>query len=180
MKVLLLTQFRICFSVSGRSSRKLPSRQIQLSTSKVKEQICYSDLKISQRKILCKRIRVHPPLTELFCDLYRQTLSPGVPAQMSELFPEYQQKIIKYHAFFAPSQKSMSIKQKAPSSAVPLIFGIFKIVLCAGKILTDKLRTLVQDLLYLLLAHAGFAETEDLVGNVLTGVECNHHCLHCG
>jgi hypothetical protein len=38
--------------------------------------------------------------------------------------------------------------------AVPFILGIFKIVLCAGKILTDELRTLVKDLLYLLLAHS--------------------------
>ena len=54
-----------------------------------------------------------------------------------------------------PSQKNeCRIKQKAPTLAVPFILGIFKIVLCAGKILTDELRTLVKDLLYLLLAHS--------------------------
>lgn len=62
--------------------------------------------------------------------------------------------IMRVHCFSSKSEKRMPQKQKAPTLAVPFILGIFKIVLCAGKILTDELRTLVKDLLYLLLAHS--------------------------
>ncbi len=69
-----------------------------------------------------------------------------------------------------------ALPKAAPLFQWPELIRFF--LLCAGQIPADKLRAFIKDLFYLLLTHTRLAKSQNLVCNVRTGTESNHHCLH--